>query len=443
MAPISSQQELTAPNTQPDMQQHTNMEQPASHALPSGPPAVTKEPVTEVSLLDILLVLARRRRLILVSTFACATAGLILALLVQPSFTASAVILPPQQSGSSASGMLSELSSLGALGGMAGSSLGIKNPSDMYVALFKSQSVEDGLIRKFGLQNEYKDKLLSVTRKDFEGHAKVVADPKTSLITISFDDHDPNRAAAIANGYIDQYRHLSEHLAISEAAQRRLFFQQQLVEAKNNLSDAEDALLKTQQTTGLVELSSQARALIESAASLRAQIAAKQVQIQGMQTYAAADNAALVQAQGELSGLRSQLAQLAGNGDSSGDELIVPKGKVTTATLEYARRLRDVKYNETIFTLLARQFEMAKLDEAREGALVQVVDPAVAPDHKSSPKRLLWTLIALLLGFFSSAGYVLWRAALRVLHRDPETDSKLQALHDMLSINNRSQGRRL
>lgn len=407
---------------------------------PGFPETTVPEPVTEVSLLDILLVLARRRRLILLCTFACAVTGLVVSLLIRPSFTATAVILPPQQSSSASSGMLSELSSLGALGGMAGSSLGIKNPADMYVALFKSHSVEDGLIHKFDLQKEYKEKLFSVTRKDFEAHAKVVADPKTSLISISIEDHDPKRAAAIANGYIDQYRHLSEHLAISEAAQRRLFFEQQLVQAKNNLSDAEQALMKTQQTTGLVELSSQTRALIESAASLRAQIAAKQVQIQGMETYAAADNAALVQARGELSGLRAQLAQLAGNGDSSGDELIVPKGKVPAATLEYARRLRDVKYNETIFNLLARQFEMAKLDEAREGALVQVVDPALPPDHKSSPKRLLWTLVALLLGFFLSAGYLLWQAALRVLHRDPETDGKLHALHDLMSFKKRSPG---
>jgi tyrosine-protein kinase Etk/Wzc len=413
--------------------EHSDLQAPFT--APAGAGA---DQVIEVSLLDILLVIARRRKLIVLVTLTCTVVGLVLALTTKPSFTASTVILPPEQSSSQASSMLAEL---GSLGGLAGSSLGIKNPADMYVALFKSQPVEDGLIHEFKLQEEYKQKLLSVTRRTLEAHATVTADAKTSLITISIQDHDPVRAAAIANGYVNQYRHLSEHLAISEAAQRRLFFEQQLVQAKNNLSDAEQALLKTQQTTGLVEPSSQARALIESAASLRAQVAAKQVQIQGMKTYAAADNAALAQAEGELSGLRAQLAQLAGDGDTTNNELIVPRGKVSSATLEYEQRLRDVKYDETIFNLLARQFEMAKLDEAREGALVQVVAPATPPDYKSSPKRLLWTLVALLLGLFLSTGYVLLQAALRLLHRDPETDGKLLELHNLLSTSRRSHGR--
>ncbi len=235
---------------------------------------------------------------------------------------------------------------------------------------------------------------------------------------------------------------MSEHLAISEAAQRRLFFEQQLAASKNNLSNAEQALLQTEQTTGLVEIGSQARALIESAASIRAQITAKEVQIQGMQTYAAADNASLVQAQQELSGLRAQLAKLGGSGDANGDDLIVPKGRVSGASLEYARKLRDVKYNETIFNILARQFEVAKLDEAREGALVQVVDTATVPDRKSSPKRALWTACAFLIGFVLSAGYVLWQAAMRFLHRDPETDGKLTALRNSFGSAKRREGLR-
>ena len=385
----------------------------------------------EISMLDILLVLGRRRRFIGWCTAACTVAGLVVSLLIRPTFTAKAVILPPQQSSSAASGMMAELSSLGALGGLAGGSMGLKNPADMYVALFKSETVENALIQQFNLESEYKVKYLSLARQALESHAKVLADSKTSLISISVDDYDPRRAAAMANGYIDQYRHLSEHLAISEAAQRRLFFEQQLAQSKTNLSNAEQSLVQTEQSTGLVEIGTQARALIESAASIRAQITAKEVQIQGMQTYAAADNAALIQAQQELSGLRAQLAKLGGSGDVNGDELIVPKGRVPGASLEYARKLRDVKYNETIFNILARQFEMAKLDEAREGALVQVVDAATVPDRKSAPKRALWVVCALLLGFVVSAGMVLWQAALRFLHRDPETDGKLRALRGM------------
>ncbi len=405
------------------------------------PQEPSSSPVVEVSILDILLVLARRRRFIAYVTVACTVVGLIVSLLIRPTFTGKVIILPPQQSGSSASGIASELSSLGALGGLAGGSLGLKNPADMYVALFKSETVENALIQHFDLQREYKQQYLSLTRKELEGHAKVLADTKSSLITITVEDHDPRRAAALANGYVEQYRHLSEHLAISEAAQRRLFFERQLLEAKNNLAAAEQSLLKTEQSTGLVELGTQTRALIESAASIRAQITAKEVQMQGMETYAAADNAALVQTRQELSSLRAQLARLGGGGEVNGDELFVPKGKVPTASLEYARSLRDVKYNETIFNILARQFEVAKLDEAREGALVQVVDPATVPDRKSAPKRSLWTLGALVLGFVLSSMYVLAQAALRLLHRDPETDGKLSALGSLLLPGKRNAGR--
>jgi len=411
---------------------------PASLLAIHEPP---QAPVIEVSILDILLVLARRRRFIAFVTIACTLAGLAISLLIRPTFTGKVIILPPQQSSSSASGIASELSSLGALGGLAGGSLGLKNPADMYVALFKSETVENALIQHFDLQREYKEKYLSLTRKALESHAKVLADTKSSLITITVEDHDPRRAAALANGYVEQYRHLSEHLAISEAAQRRLFFERQLLEAKNNLAAAEQSLLKTEQSTGLVELGTQTRALIESAASIRAQITAKEVQMQGMETYAAADNAALVQTRQELSGLRTQLARLGGGGDVNGDELFVPKGKVPTASLEYARSLRDVKYNETIFNILARQFEVAKLDEAREGALVQVVDPATVPDRKSAPKRSLWTLGALVLGFLASSAYVLGQAALRLLHRDPGTGSKLSALGDLLLPGKHNAGR--
>ncbi len=397
------------------------------------PPPAPESGVIEISLLDILLVLARRRRFIALTTLAFTLVVTIYVFLQTPVFTAKTVILPPQQSGAGA-GIAAELSSLSALGGLAGGGLGIKNPTDQYVALFKSEAVEDAMIRRFDLQRQYGQKLLSHARTAFEANARVVADTKSGLITVSYTDPDPKRAALIANAYVDQYRHLSEHLAISEAAQRRLFFEQQLAESKNNLAGSEEALLKYQQKNGLVELNSQARSLIEAGASLRAQIAAKQVQIQGTQTYAAPDNAALVQAQGELASLRTQLAKLGGSGDITGDELIVPGGKVPTATIEYARHVRDVKYNETIFNILARQFEVAKLDEAREGALVQVVDPALPPDWKSGPKRLTWMAVAFALGFVLSCLWVLFRAAMRLLHRDPETDSKLNALSAALRL---------
>ncbi len=175
------------------------------------------------------------------------------------------------------------------------------------------------------------------------------ASGKDGLIHISVEDRDPNRAADLANGYIDQFRKLIEHLAITEASQRRFFFEKQLEQAKNSLASAEEALKLTQQKTGLIELDSQARALIETAASLRAQIAEKEVQIQLMSTFATGENSQVVQAQRELEGLRAQLIKLEGSDNSADAALMVPKRRVPEAGVEYARKLREVKYGETLF----------------------------------------------------------------------------------------------
>ena len=314
------------------------------------------------SLLDLLIVLAERKNVIFWVTATFAIVAIVVSLLLPQRYTATVLLLPPQQNSSIGAALASQLGNLGGMAALAGGSLGLKNPNDMFVGMLKSRTVEDAMVQQFGLMQEYHKSYLSDARRVFEKRTSVDGSAKDGLIHISVEDRDPRRAADLANGYVVQFRTQSQHLAITEASQRRLFFEQELEQAKNNLANAEEALKQTEQTTGLIQLDSQARALIESAASLRAQVAAREVQIQGMQTYATGENAQLVQAQRELEGMRAQLAKLGGSADSSGGELLVPKGRVPEAGLEYVRKLRDVKYNETIFDILARQFEIAKLD---------------------------------------------------------------------------------
>lgn len=388
----------------------------------------------EISLLDLLIVLAKRKRLILTITAVFAVLAIVISFLLPQKYTATATLLPPQQNSSIGSALTAQLGAMSGVAALAGGSLGLKNPNDMYIGLLRSRTVEDAMIVHFNLMQEYKMRHLSDARKAFESHSTVDGSGKDNLIRISVEDRDPRRAADLANGYIDQFRIQSQHLAITEASQRRLFFEQELEQAKDKLADAEEALKKTQQTTGLIQLDSQARALIESAASLRAQITAREVQIQGMQTYATGENAQLVQAQRELDGLRAQLAKLGGSEDSASGELIVPKGLVPEAGLEYARRVRDVKYNETIFDILARQFEVAKLDEAKQGALIQVVDPAVSPDKRSFPKRGLIVIGATLLGFFCGVFLALFQAAFVHIKKDSSISEKIALLKQALSL---------
>jgi len=407
----------------------------------TAPPSIEDAPYTgtarprgttrEVSILDVLVALGPHKRAILFITVVAAIVGFGISWLVRPSYTARIVVLPPQQNNSLAATMMSELSGLGALGGLAGSSLGFKDQVDLYAQLFKTETIQDGLIKQFNLQHVYDKKYLSQTRKDLAKHTSIKTDLKSNLITITFTDHDAKRAAAVANAYVDQYRDLSQHLAISEASQRRAFFQRQMVQAKNDLANAEQALVTTQQKTGMVSLDSQERSLIASAAALRAQITVKEAEIQSMQAYATPENPQLIEAQRSLSSLQAQLNKMGVGGETIGSEFVVPQAKIPKAGMEYVRRLRDVKYYETIFNILARQYEAAKLDEAREGQLIQVVDPALVPDRKSSPSRLLWTVVALLIGLAASTTFFLSRAAIQWMHGDPETDRKLIAVRSL------------
>lgn len=382
--------------------------------------AQNEKPSDELTLLDLLVILLEYRRLILWITGACAIIAAITSLIVPKKYTATVILLPPQQSTSMAAFLGSKLSSLGGAADL-GTSLGLKNPNDIYVAMLKSRTVEDGMVTHFGLMREYRERYFSDTRKDFERDVTVDGSGIDGLIRVSVEARDPKRAAELANGYVDQFQMLSQHLAITEASQRRLFFEHELEQAKENLINAEEVLKKTELKTGLIELSGQARALIESAASLRAKIAEKEVEIQGIEAYATDKNPQLVQAQAELGSMRAQLAQLGGSEDKAQDTLIVPKGRVPAASLEYVRSYREVKYNETIFEILARQFEAAKLDEAKQGALVQVVDSATPPDRRSSPKRAVIVVGATVFGYLFAFFLALAMDTLRWMRNDPES----------------------
>ena len=353
-----------------------------------------------MNLLDIFAIVSKRRRFVAAATLIVAILTVVIVLLLPNQYTAETLILPPGQN-SSGTAMLNSLGS-SALLSAAGAGLGIKNPAEMYVALFKTRTVEDAVISRFRLTDRYHTSIMSDARHLLEHRTKTLLDPKSGLIRLSATDHDPAFAAQLANGYVDEFRNQSAHLVITEAAQRRLFFQQQLLDANENLTTAEEAMKSSQDTTGGLQVDSQTRSLIEAAASLRGQIVAKEVEIQSMRSFATEDNPQMVTAEQQLDALKAQLTKLAGTDPKPGSEIIVPKGNLRAASLEYVRKLRDVRYYETIAQLIARQFESAKLDEARQGAVVQVADSAVPPDNHSSPKRSLTVILATFVGFFGA-----------------------------------------
>jgi uncharacterized protein involved in exopolysaccharide biosynthesis len=381
----------------------------------------------DLHLLDILTILSKRRKFIFFFTLSISILAAIIVLLIPSQYTATSILLPPGLNSSGSSAVLQQLGGAGALASVAGASLGIKNPGEIYLSLFRSRTVEDSVIHRFGLFERYKAQKQSGARAAFEAHSKVVLGAKDGLITVSATDRDPNKAAEIVNGYIDEFRKFTANLAITEASQRRIFFQQQLLEAQENLAKAENALKTTEQSTGVLQIDSQTRALIEAAASLRAQVVAKQVQLQGMRSYATDDNPQMVETRQQLSALQSQLTKLTGSSADSDSDFEIPKGKVPEAGMEYIRKVRDVKYFETISDLIAKQFEMAKLDEAHQGTGIQIVDMAVPPDGRSYPKRSITVILAFLVSFILSCTWCFLAYGLEKIHQDPEMLSRIES----------------
>ncbi|WP_051711251.1 GumC family protein [Andreprevotia chitinilytica] len=379
----------------------------------------------EVSLLDLLIVLVKYRKLLIGLPAIAGVAALVYSLLATPVFEAKTSILPPQQQQSSAAAMLSQL---GGLAGAAGGALGVKSPNDLYIAMMQSRNLETQLVERFKLREAYESKSLEGTLKQLEGNSKI-ASSKDGLITISVEDTSAKRAAELANAYVDGLRQLTKELAIGEAALRRQFFEGQLQKAKKELADAEVALKQVQEKTGLLQLEAQGRATIEALASLRAQMAAKQVQLGAMRHAMTNDNPEYQRTRAELGGLQQQLAELTKGG--SDDDVVLSRSQVPEAGLAYIRKMRDVKYYETLFELVSKQYELAKLDEARDGANIQVLDPAVEPEYKVKPRRSLLIVLALVGGFFLALLVSFVREALLQMCRNSEQQARLEKLRSI------------
>lgn len=365
----------------------------------SPPLEATAPSGIEFDLLDLLVVMAERKKTIILTTVLGLCIGLGLVMLVRPSFTAKATIMPPQQ-GQSSAALISQLGSLASLTGL-GSGSGVKDPNDLYLAILQSDTLEDGLIKRLDLLSVYHTKKLSEARRALSGSTKILSQ-NGGLISISVKDGDPHRAAQIANAYVDELHAMNSHLVIGEAGVRRMFFSQQLALEKDRLTDAEIALKETEETTGAVSVSGQTGLAIGQVAQLQSQIISREVQLDAMRNSATDQNPDVIRLNSELSSLREQLRQMEnakpGKGRSPGDILLTPRA-LPADQLEFLRKQRDVQYHTLIFDLIARQFEAARLDEAKASPVIQVLDPAEPPDRKSSPYRALWMLIGGILGF--------------------------------------------
>jgi uncharacterized protein involved in exopolysaccharide biosynthesis len=382
------------------------MTEPTS--LPAMPPFDEDE--DEISLLDLLQVVVDNLRLLVIGPLLAGLLALGITFTIAPTFTATTKFMPPQQQQSGAAAMLA---GLGALGGLAGAAGGIKNPADQYVAFVQSRSVQDALIDRFKLVERYEADFKQDARKELEANVQI-SSGKDGLITIEASDKDPAFAALLANAHVEELGTLLKRLAITEAQQRRVFFENQLNTAKDKLVKAEQAL----KASGLNSsaLKSSPAAAVEGLAKLKATITAQEIKVASMRGYLTESAPDFKQAQTELAAMRAQMSRAEKEDPPSSTDS------------DYIAKFRDYKYFETLFELFSKQFEMAKLDEAREGAVIQVIDIAQAPERKSKPKKGLIALMSTLAAGFALLLFVFVRQALRGAAQTPESAQKLALL---------------
>jgi tyrosine-protein kinase Etk/Wzc len=364
----------------------------------------------EISLLDLLQVIVDNLRLLVLGPLLCGLAALGYSFTIPPTYTAKTQFLPPQQQQSSAASMLA---SLGALGGLAGAATGLKSPADQYIAFMKSVSVQDALIERLKLIDKYEAKLKTDARAALTGSVRI-ASGKDGLISVEVDDKDPKFAAYLANAHVEELRNLLSRLAVTEAQQRRMFFEKQLQITKENFTKA-DLALKASGINSSVLKSSPAAA-VEAVARLKAGISVQEVKLGTMRNYLTESSSEFKQALSELASLKSQLAKVEKEEPASKD------------ASDYVARYRDFKYQETMFELFAKQFELAKVDESREGAVIQVLDIAEPPERKTKPKKAMIAIIATLASGFALLLFVFIRSALNGASQNQETQHRISAL---------------
>ncbi|MEO7150932.1 MAG: Wzz/FepE/Etk N-terminal domain-containing protein [Burkholderiaceae bacterium] len=379
-------------------------------------PAELDPPGPAVTLADLLTWLGQGKRLIGIVTVLAALAAVALSLAMTPTFTARATLLPPQPQ--QAGGSAAALAALGSLSGLGGG-FGAKTPDELYVALLRSDSVQRALAERYDLMTRYEQKSYEALRKAMPSYIHIIADKKSGLIVVEVDDRDPKFAADLANAHTGEITKVLGRLAVSEAQLRRVFFEKQLKDTKEALIAAEQALRRVQETSGVIALDKQAESLIVGAATVRAQISDREVQLKVLRGSATEQNPDVIRLASELRALRAELARMESTqGGNAGSAVDLPVGRLPEASIDYVRARRELKLQETLLEGMIRQFEIAKLDEAKEGPVLQQVDVALPPDRKSKPARALIVLGATLFALLASMAYVIARgygAAARAL----------------------------
>jgi len=406
------------------------LSEPGEHGPVEVPPSNTYEE-DEIDLLDLALVLAKHKRLIIGIAFVACLVALILGFIMTPIYRAETHLVPPQSlAGQLPASILTmippEFRTLAIQSGA------IKTTADLVAGIAKSRTLVDNIIDKFNLMDYYHAETRDAARSALSGAISAKVDEKTSLITIAVEDKDPVMAADMTNAIADELQNLLQGLALTQVSQQRLFLEIQLKQAHHNLMQAEEEFQKYQAQSGLLNVDVQMQALMDSIANIQAQIAVKEVQLKAARTFATAQNPEIKRLQAELAGLKKELKNLEAKAGRDNPNLIPAFEEIPKAGMEYARRLRDLKFQETLYETLLQQYQAAVMAEASEGLVLQVIDPAIPPELKIKPRRKLMLIVAGFLGLFVGIFAAFIKEFIDNSSKNPESADKMALLKSYL-----------
>ena len=355
-------------------------------------------PEDEINLLNLFLVLLKRRKMIIMVTLFAIVLSIAYSLLKPDIYTATARILPPQESDTGLPGSLSQTG--GIFGGLAGSLMGGGSAADVYVGILQSRSVADRLVKKFNLKELYQQQFLDATREKLAARTNINISSETYLLTISVEDEDPQRAAHMANTYVDALDQINRTINITEGHRKSEFLEKRLKAVRSDLLMAESNLKAFQEKNKLVAIDAQARVAIEGAAKLNGEIIAAQTELKVLKQFGTERQNEAVMLKAKIAELEHQLARIeTGNPTEEKDSVYISFKALPALGMELTRLMREAKLQEEVFKLITTQYELAEIEEAKDVNTIQVLDTAIPPDTKSGPNRILIVLLSALGSF--------------------------------------------
>ncbi len=376
-------------------------------------------------------ILWENRRTLAWATLCGFAFSIVVVLLLPKGFEATAKLMPPETGSGNGAALMAALATRGAgmLGGLAGDLLGVKGNGPVFVEILESRTVADRLIDEFQLSEEYSTTKIEYTRKVLEAHTKIAEDRKSGVITITVTDRQPRRAAAMTQAYVGELDRLVSQLSTSSARRERIFLEERLKTVKNALDDAATKFSEFASKNTAIDIPAQGKAMVEAAAVLQGQLIAAEAEASGLEKIYTVNNVRVKALQARIGELREQLQKLGGStspAEVRNDNSLYPSiRKLPLLGVTYADLYRRTKIEETVYELLTQQYELAKVQEAKEIPSVKVLDSPVVPTVKSSPHRVALTWCGTALVFCGTAAWILLRK--RWTEIDPTDPGRLLA----------------